>query len=50
MTTDTIGDTYYVGPLGHLVWLYENGTWRSEPDTEYRVLEEYLEHITESAA
>ena len=50
MTTDTLGDTYYVGPLGNTAWLYEDGTWRSDPDTEYHDLDKYLAFITTSAA
>jgi hypothetical protein len=50
MTTDTVGDTYYVGPFSQIVWLYADGTWRSEPDTQYRDLDKYLKYLTASAA
>jgi len=50
ITSDTLGDTYYVGPFSHIAWLYEDGTWRSEPDTPHRDLDSYLEYITASAA
>jgi hypothetical protein len=44
MTTDTIGDTYYVGLHRQIVWLFEDGTWRLEPDRQHSTLDEYLEH------
>jgi len=50
MRADNLGDVCYVGPSHHIVWLYEDGTWRSEPDTEYRDLDNYLGNITASAA
>jgi hypothetical protein len=50
MKTDNLGDTWYVDSSGRTVWLYENSTWRSEPDTEYRDFDSYLEYITVSAA
>jgi hypothetical protein len=50
MRTDNLGDTCYFDSSGHVVWLYENGTWRSEPDTEHRDFDGYLEHVTASAA
>jgi hypothetical protein len=50
MTTDTVGDTYYVGPFSQIVWLYADGKWRSEPDTQYRDLDKYLKYLTASAA
>jgi hypothetical protein len=42
MTTDSLGDTQYLGSSGQTVWLYENGTWRSDPDTKYRDFDEYV--------
>lgn len=27
MTADIQGDVYYVGPFGHIIWLYEEGEW-----------------------
>jgi hypothetical protein len=50
MTSDTIGDTYYVGPHSHIVWLYEDGTWRVEPDSQYESLDSYLEYMKSVAA
>jgi hypothetical protein len=45
MTTDTLGDTYYLGPSGHVVWLFNDGTWRVNPDAQHGTLEEYLERV-----
>jgi hypothetical protein len=45
MTSDTIGDTYYVGQLGHIVWLFEDQTWKVEPAVQYDSLDEYLAHV-----
>ena len=51
MRTDNLGDTCYSHPsLHHTVWLYENETWRSEPDTEYRDFDAYLDRMIASAA
>ncbi len=47
MRTDNLGDTCYFHPSGHhTVYLYDNGTWRSEPDTAYRDLDGYLEQVS----
>jgi len=49
MTSDTIGDTYYVGPHNFLVWLFEDGTWRSYPEYPCEgSLDAYLAHIEAS--
>lgn len=50
MRTDNQGDTCYFDSSGHTLYLYENGTWRTEPDTEYRDLDDYLERVAASAA
>jgi hypothetical protein len=50
MRTDTLGDACYSDSSGHVIYLYENDSWRSEPDTEYRDLDGYLERIIASVA
>ena len=48
--TDSLGDTCYFDAAGHVIYLYEKGTWQSEPDTEHRDLDDYLEQVVRSAA
>jgi hypothetical protein len=48
MTSDTIGDSYYVGPHAHIVWLFEDRTWKAYPDSQYDSLDRYLEYIKSS--
>ena len=44
---DVRGDTYYVGSLGRIVWLYADGTWRSSPRPKAGMsFEEYLQAAT----
>lgn len=45
MTTDNLGDTYYVGLHGNTVWLFDDGTWRSHPDAQNESLDDYLKRI-----
>lgn len=49
MQTDSLGDTCYCYPSTSnpkiVVWLYENDTWRSEPDTAYPDFDNYLEQL-----
>jgi hypothetical protein len=53
MRSDTFGDVCYCYPStsnpNTTIWLYENGTWRSEPDTVHRDLDSYLQQIVEAA-
>ncbi|HXY78419.1 MAG TPA: hypothetical protein VEH47_06355 [Candidatus Acidoferrales bacterium] len=43
MTGDVQGDVYYVGPFGHIVWLYPDGEWFADKaPVEYLSLEEYV--------
>lgn len=49
MRTDNLGDTCYLHPSGRFVYLYENGTWRSDPDTVIRDLDRYLGQVATSA-
>jgi hypothetical protein len=50
MTTDTLGDTYYVGLHGNIVWLFDDGTWRSHPDAQNESLDEYLKRTQATVA
>src|SRR4051812_2353701 len=50
LTTDTNGDVYYVGPYIRIVWLFADGTWRSEPRSDQGALDEYLKDLRASAA
>lgn len=45
MTTDSLGDTYYIGQHGNIVWLFDDGTWRVHPDSRHESLDEFLERI-----
>jgi hypothetical protein len=38
-------DVYYVGPLGHIVWLFVDSTWRCAPESQHQSLETYLEYM-----
>ncbi len=49
-TLDIQGDTYYVGPLGHIVYLYSGGDWDSDKAPREQSLEEYLTWIKEKLA
>jgi hypothetical protein len=44
---DIQGDVYYVGPLGHIVHLYPDGTWHSDKAAENSNFEEYLKWVSE---
>jgi hypothetical protein len=45
LLSDTIGDSYYVGPYSRIVWLFDDGTWRSYPDSKHDDLDSYLEEL-----
>ena len=43
MTADIQNDVYYVGPVGHIVWLYPQGEWSADKaPAECTSLEEYV--------
>ena len=44
-TQDVQGDVYYVGPLGHIVHLFDNGEWTSDKAREGMSLESYVEWV-----
>lgn len=50
MTPNTLGDAYYVGLHGNIVWLFDDGTWRSDPDAQNESLHEYLKRIQATVA
>lgn len=43
--TDVQGDVYYVGPLGHIIWLFDNGTWSGGKAPEGISLESYADEL-----
>jgi hypothetical protein len=45
---DIQGDIYYVGPLGHIIYLFPEGTWHSDKATEGSNFEEYLKWVSEA--
>jgi hypothetical protein len=45
LTTDTLNDVYYFGPYSRIVWLYEDKTWKANPEPEDDDLDKYLERI-----
>src|SRR6185437_5319955 len=45
--SDIQGDIYYVGPLGHIVHLYPDGTWHSDKAADDSNFEEYLKWVSE---
>ncbi len=50
MTTDTLGDTHYVGRIGNIVWRFDEGTWRSNPDVQNESLGEYVDRMKAATA
>ena len=43
MTADIQGDVYYLGPFGHIVWLFPEGEWFADKaPAECTSLEEYV--------
>ena len=49
VTTDADGDVYYVGPLGHIVWLYSEGEWCADKaPAACTSLEEYVVSVKEA--
>ena len=42
---DASGDKYYVGPVGHIVHVYADGTWDSDKAGAEQSLEKYLARI-----
>ena len=43
---DVKGDVYYVGPLGHIIWLFADGTWHSDKAREGSTMEDYLSWLS----
>jgi hypothetical protein len=44
---DIQDDIYYVGPLGHIVHLYPEGSWYSDKAAEGSDFEKYLKWVSE---
>ena len=47
---DVGGDVYYVGPYGHIIYLYADGTWDSDKAGAEQSLEDYLAWIRDRLA
>jgi hypothetical protein len=47
---DVGGDVYYVGPYGHIIYLYAGGEWDSDKAQRDQSLEDYLAWIREKLA
>jgi hypothetical protein len=47
---DIRGNVYYVGPLGHIVELFADGTWRSDKAAKGGTMETYLRSIPQQDA
>lgn len=46
MMTDVQGDVYYVGPFGHIIWLYPEGEWCGDKaPAACTSLEEYVKSL-----
>ena len=43
LAEDAQGNKYYCGPFGHIIFLYENGTWYSDKGDPKLSLQEYLD-------
>jgi len=47
---DREGDVYYVGPLGHLIWLCASDYWFADKaPAEYTSIEQYLSYLKPGA-
>ena len=47
---DTAGNVYYVGPWGHIVELFTDGTWNSDKAVEGGTLDGYLKQFPKNEA
>jgi hypothetical protein len=48
-TQDVVGNIYYVGPLGHIIYLYPDGAWDSDKaPPSCTSLEEYIALLSAS--
>jgi hypothetical protein len=45
---DIQGDTYYVGPLGHIIYFYGDSTWSSDKAKDGWTLDQYLDWLDEA--
>ena len=47
---DKSGDVYYVGPLGHIIWLFADNTWHSDKARKGSTMEDYLSWLRAAIA